>query len=90
MIFEWDEKKAATNEKKHGVSFHEASTVLGDPLAITFDDPDHSSHEVCYLTFGLSGSGRLLVVAHTSRGGRTRIITARSATRYERRIYEEG
>jgi len=89
MIFEWDEKKAVTNEKKHGVSFHEASTVFGDPLAITFDDPDHSSHEERYLTFGLSGSGRLLVVSHTPRGDRTRIITARSATRYERRIYEK-
>ena len=90
MKFEWDEKKAASNRKKHGVSFHEASTVFGDPLAITFDDPDHSSGEERYLTFGFSSSGRLLVVSHTPRGERTRIISAREATKHERTIYEEG
>jgi hypothetical protein len=90
MKFEWDKKKAAANERKHRVSFHEASTVFGDPLAITFDDPDHSLNEKRYLTFGLSVSRRLLVVAHTPRGDRTRIVNARPATRYERKIYEEG
>ncbi|MBI3803839.1 MAG: BrnT family toxin [Nitrospirae bacterium] len=90
MIFEWDEKKTVANEKKHGVSFHEASTVFGDPLALTFDDPDHSSQEERYLTFGLSQSNKLLVVSHTQRSDRTRIISARPATRQERKIYEEG
>lgn len=90
MIFEWDEKKTVANEKKHGVSFHEASTVFGDPLAITFNDPDHSSQEERYLTFGLSQSNKLLVVSHTQRSDRTRIISARPATRQERKIYEEG
>jgi uncharacterized DUF497 family protein len=90
MEFEWDGKKAASNKKKHGVSFYEASTVFGDSLALTFEDPDHSLHEMRYLTFGMSVSRRLLVVAHTSRGARTRIISARPATRYERKIYEEG
>jgi hypothetical protein len=90
MKFEWDEEKAAANQKRHKVSFHEASTVFGDPLAITFDDPDHSIGEQRYLTFGLSRLNRLLVVAHTERGDRIRIISARIATRQEKRIYEEG
>ena len=90
MEFEWDEKKAASNKKKHGVSFYEASTVFGDSLAFTFEDPDHSLHEKRHLTFGMSVSRRLLVVAHTSRAAKTRIISARPATRYEREIYEES
>ncbi|MBM4040634.1 MAG: BrnT family toxin [Planctomycetes bacterium] len=90
MQFEWDERKATANAKKHGVSFREATTVFGDPLAYTFADPDHSLTEERWVTFGLSKSGRLLVVAHTQRGDRTRLITARPATRYERSIYEEG
>jgi uncharacterized DUF497 family protein len=90
MKFEWDEAKAAANQRKHSVSFHEASTIFGDPLAITFDDPDHSIGEQRYLTFGLSRLNRLLVVAHTERTDRIRIISARVATRQEKRIYEEG
>lgn len=90
MKFEWDHKKAVSNQKKHGVSFHEASTVFGDALATTFDDPDHSVDEERYLTFGVSSVGRLLVVSHTPRGDRTRIINAREARRKERNIYEEG
>jgi uncharacterized protein len=90
MEFEWDERKAATNERKHGISFHEAATVFGDPLAITFADPDHSESERRHVTFGLSRSNRLLVVAHTDRGHKVRIISARLMTRQERRIYEEG
>ena len=54
MEFEWDEEKSVANRKKHGVSFHEAATVFGDPLAITFSDPDHSIREHRFLTFGLS------------------------------------
>lgn len=90
MEFEWDERKAATNVKKHGVSFHEAGTVFGDPMAITFHDPEHSESEHRFLTFGLSQSNRPLVVAHTDRDGKVRIISARVITKRERKIYEEG
>jgi uncharacterized DUF497 family protein len=90
MNFEWDPKKATVNVKKHGVTFQEAATIFGDPLAITFDDPDHSMSENRYITFGLSIRKRLIVVSHTERGGRTRIINARLMERKERRIYEEG
>ncbi len=90
MEFEWDDEKSLSNRKKHGVSFHEAATVFGDPLAITFSDPDHSVGEHRFLTFGLSMRNRLLAVIHTERHGKTRIISARQATRYERTIYENG
>ena len=90
MEFEWDPKKSAANERKHDVTFQEASTVFGDSLAMTFADPDHSNNEQRYLTFGLSKYNRLLVVAHTDRGEKTRIISARLIDRKERRIYEEG
>lgn len=90
MKFEWDPKKANTNLRKHNVSFQDAATVFGDRLAITFADPDHSKNEQRYLTFGLSKQNRLLVVAHTDRGEKTRIISARLMDRKERRIYEEG
>lgn len=87
--FEWDPRKAAANLRKHGVSFHEAATVFGDSMAYTFDDPDHSESEQRFLTFGQSLSNRLLVVTHTDRGLRIRIINARLMTKRERRIYEE-
>jgi uncharacterized DUF497 family protein len=90
MEFEWDERKARANIKKHGVSFHEAATVFGDPLAITFPDPDHSEEEDRSVTFGLSQSQRLLIVAHTNRGARTRIISALVMTGKEKVIYAEG
>lgn len=90
MRFEWDPKKAAENLRKHRIAFEEASTVFGDPIAITFPDPDHSVGERRSLTFGLSYEGRLLVVNHTHRRGTVRIISARRALRSERRIYEEG
>ena len=90
MRFEWDPKKAATNLKKHGVSFQEAATIFGDPLAITFQDPDHSEHEERELTFGLSLQRRLIVVSHTERKDITRIIYTRKMKRKERAIYEEG
>jgi len=88
--FEWDPKKAAANLKKHGVTFQEAATAFGDPLAITFDDPDHSEDEERHLTFGLSLQGRLIVVSHTERRDRARIINARLMESEERVIYEEG
>jgi uncharacterized DUF497 family protein len=90
MKFEWDPKKATANVKKHGVTFQEAATIFGDPLAITFDDPDHSVSENRYITFGLSLQKRLIVVSHTERGDQTRVINARLMDRKERRIYEEG
>lgn len=90
MEFEWDPRKAAANDRKHNVLFQEAVTIFGDPLGITFEDPDHSLNEKRYITFGLSQQKRLLVVSHTERGDRTRIINARPLTRNERRIYEKG
>ena len=90
MDIEWDAAKAANNLHKHGVSFEEASSVFYDPLAVTGADPDHSEAEERLITFGTSPSGRLLVVSHTERGKAIRIISARIATRTERRIYEEG
>ena len=90
MEFEWDPKKAEKNFKKHGISFQEAATVFGDPLAITFQDPNHSMEEDRQLTFGQSLQKRLIVVSHAKRGERTRIINARLMGRNERVIYEEG
>jgi hypothetical protein len=89
MEFEWDPRKDAANQRKHKVGFREATTVFGDPLATTFLDPEHSISERRYLTIGSSLTGRLLVVAHTERGGAIRIISARPATPRERRFYEE-
>jgi len=87
--FEWDAEKAESNLRKHGVSFEEASTVFGDPLARTIIDPDHSDDEVRFLTAGLSQNSRLIVVAHVEREDeKTRIINARLATSRERRDYE--
>jgi hypothetical protein len=90
MNFEWNEKKASASARKHGVTFHEAATVFGDPLAITFADPDHSIDEQRHLTFGMSRFGRMLVVSHADREERVRIISARLMMRGERKIYEEG
>ncbi len=90
MEFEWDDEKAARNLAKHGVSFHDAATVFGDPLAITYYDPDHSEDEDRFLTFGHISDGHLFVVSHTNREDRIRIISARRATRRERKSYEQG
>ena len=90
MDVEWDDAKAESNERKHGVSFSEAMTVLGDTLSLTGYDPDHSGEEDRYITMGLSATGRLLVVSHTNRGDKVRIISAREANRRERRDYEDG
>lgn len=90
LTFEWDGAKAASNLQKHGVSFEEAASVFSDPLALTFLDPDHSIGEKRWITFGVSGNGHLLAVAHAERGRAVRIISARKATRHERGIYEQG
>ncbi|NCO35274.1 MAG: BrnT family toxin [Armatimonadetes bacterium] len=88
--FEWDPVKAETNLRKHGVSFEEATTVFGDPLAMNMPDPDHSIDEERFVLLGTSHRLRLLVVAYAERGTRTRLISAREATRRERRQYEQG
>ena len=90
MRFEWDLKKTANNLRKHGISFKEAATVFGDPLSMTFEDPDHSINEDRFVTIGESRQRRILVVAHTDRRGVIRIISARKATPRERKFYEEG
>jgi uncharacterized DUF497 family protein len=87
-LFEWDQKKAASNARKHGVEFDEASTVFGDPLALLMQDPDHAVGEERYVLLGMSIQRRLLVVAFAERPPRTRLISARKATRKERRRYE--
>lgn len=87
-FFEWDEHKARSNLRKHGVGFEEAQTVFMDPLAITIPDPDHSRHEDRFVEIGMSNNRRLLVVAYTERGQYIRIITARQATLAERKRYE--
>ncbi|WP_231948232.1 BrnT family toxin [Phormidesmis priestleyi] len=78
------------NLRKHSISFQEATTVFDDSLSVSFPDPDHSIGESRYVIIGMSGSGQLLVVSHTDRENRTRIISARRASRHERRFYEEG
>lgn len=88
MQFEWDQRKAAANLAKHGVTFEEATTVFGDPLALSFSDPDHSHDEHRFLMFGLSSSGRALVLCHTGSGDTIRLISARRMTAREQNDYE--
>ena len=88
-LFEWDETKAAANLAKHKVSFDEAQTVFDDPLFIIFADPDHSLDEERCIILGESDRNRLLVVSFTEREGATRLISSRTATRHERKAYEE-
>lgn len=87
--FEWDPEKAQKNLKKHEVSFDEASSVFDDPLFITLLDDDHSDEEERYITIGISNKTRLLLVAHTERDNRIRIISARKATKNEENFYKE-
>lgn len=87
--FEWDPKKSASNRKKHGVTFEEATTSFADPRSLNQFDPDHSVDEDRYILLGKSQFGRILVVSHTDRPPRTRIISARIATRRERNQYEQ-
>ena len=90
LQFEWDDHKARTNLAKHGVSFEEASTVFADPLSITIADPAHSQAEDRFIILGRSHRRLLLVVVHTGRGDKLRLISARRASRNERKQYEEG
>jgi uncharacterized DUF497 family protein len=88
-IFEWDPKKAESNARKHGVTFDEASTAFGDPLALLMPDPDHSFGEERYVLLGMSNRRRLVVAAFAERPPRTRLISARRATGQEQRRYEQ-
>ena len=91
LTFEWDQRKATANARMHAVSFEEGATAFADPLSITVDDPDHSTpNDQRYILLGMSHRNRLLVVIHVERGDNLRIVSARLATRHERKTYEEG
>ena len=90
LKFEWDRRKAASNSKKHGVSFEDAATAFGDPLSVTINDPKHSIDEDRFLLLGETQDKKLVVVAHTDRNDTIRIISARPATGREREEYEKG
>jgi hypothetical protein len=89
LTFEWDANKARANLAKHAVSFQEATTVFGDPVSVTIPDPAHSQAEKRSIILGKSHQGRILVVVHTERGDNIRIISARPASRRERKQYEQ-
>jgi len=89
LQFEWDSKKAQLNKKKHGIRFEEASTIFGDLLSITIADPAHSIGEDRFITIGRSINDKLIVIVHTDRDDIIRIISARKATRNEKRQYEQ-
>ena len=88
LFFEWNENKVSTSFKKHEVSFEEATTVFGDTWSITISDPLHSINEDRFIIIGYSYKNRLVVVIHTERGDKIRIISARLATKRERSFYE--
>lgn len=90
LTFEWDLRKARSNLAKHGVGFDEATTIFGDPFSLTIPDPEHSSAEERYITMGTAFNAKLIVVVHTDRGDNIRIISARRASRRERKCYEEN
>lgn len=90
LNFEWDSNKATSNEHKHGISFSEAMTVFADPLELTIPDPDHSIGEFRFLSIGRSEQGNLLVVSYTERDTAIRLISARPASRHERKQYEQS
>lgn len=89
LKFDWDERKATANFRKHKVSFNEGKTVFNDPFAITIDDPDHSFEEERYIDIGRSVRGRVITVSYTERGDTIRIISCRRATTPERSKYEK-
>jgi len=89
LIFEWNINKAKTNILKHTISFEEAATVFGDNCSLTIDDISHSLYKKRKVTLGLSANNGLLVVVHTCRGERIRIISARKASKKERKQYEQ-
>ena len=89
MNYDWDAAKAVRNLRKHGVTFEEAGSVFGDPLACTFPDPDHPIGESRFVTFGMSINQRILVVCHREHTHGIRIISAREATAHERKIWQD-
>jgi uncharacterized protein len=90
LTFEWDEVKARENLKKHKVAFDEGKTIFGDPFLRTFPDVDSFEAEERYINIGASAKDRILVLIHTERQGKIRIISCRKATARERRYYEKG
>jgi len=88
--FEWDDEKAESNLKKHGVSFEEGATIFNDPKIATIPDPDHSENEERFISIGISVIRRLLTVVHTYRTERIRLISARKATKAEKKNYENN
>lgn len=90
MSFSWNEKKAADNRRKHGISFEEAETCFRDPLGVEYDDPVHSVDEPRKLRLAYSGNGRLVFVSFVERDGDIRIISARKATPQEARQHAQG
>lgn len=90
LVFEWDEVKAKINLKKHKVGFEEGKTIFNDPFLFTFPDKVHSTNEERFINIGISASGHTLVLVHTERKDKIRIINCRKATAHERRFYEEG
>lgn len=90
LTFEWDKVKAKSNLKKHKVSFEEGKTIFNDPFLFTFPDNAHSTSEERFINIGISASGHILVLTHTERKDKIRIINYRKATARERKFYEEG
>jgi uncharacterized DUF497 family protein len=90
LTFEWDEVKAKTNFKKHKVSFEEGKTIFNDSFLFTFSDNEHSANEERFINIGFSANGRILVLTHTERQDKIRIVSCRKATTQERRFYEEN
>jgi len=88
--FEWDDEKAESNLEKHSIAFEEGATIFNDPLIATMPDPDHSASEERYVSIGISVQARLLVVVHTQRGERNRLISCRKANSAERKTYENN
>src|SRR4030066_2267906 len=90
LLFEWDSVKAKRNIETHDISFDEASTAFKDTLSLTIHDPLHSDEEDRFILIGNSCKNRLLVVVHTERGNKIRIISASKATKNERKQYEKN
>ncbi len=90
LIFEWDEIKATLNFKKHKISFEEGKTIFNDPFLFTFSDDKHSAYEERFINIGFSAQGRVLILTHTERKGKIRVISCRRATPRERSFYEKG
>ena len=90
LLFEWDPKKAIINLERHGISIDEACTAFRDPLSLTIDDPLHTEDENRFILMGLSHKKRMLVVVHTERGNKIRIICARKMTKQERKYHESN